>query len=290
MYLKMGDRGDQVKLLQELLNKSINANITTDGIFGKKTEDSVKQFQKLNNLKVDGIIGQNTYSELLVLQQDKQSLYEKQGDYDIEDSPKEFINKSSKYVWLLDPGHGGMINGKYVTPGKRSPKIPPGVYEGVVNRAIVKYLYELLVDNDIDCAILVPENEDVSLGERVRRANKLHKENGRSRFISVHCNAAGDGVSWNMANGIDTFYDANSTQSHHLADAIQDRLIEFTKRRNRGVKTANFYVLRSTHMPAILCECGFMTNYEEALLLASTEFQKLVAHSIFEGIMDIECE
>jgi|GEM_PF-1869009 len=290
MYLKLDDTCNEVKILQELLNKAIQSKLTTDGIFGKGTKEAVENFQRIHKLKVDGIVGQNTYSELLTSQTDKHELYESQGDCDIVGSPREHINKDSKYIWLLDAGHGGMVNGKYVTPGKRSPKIPPGVYEGVVNRKIVGYLQELLIDNDIDCVVIVPEEEDVTLGERVRRANKIHKETGRARYISVHCNAAGDGVSWNMANGMDTFYDATSSKSRDMAETIQDRLIEFTGRRDRGSKVANFYVLRSTIMPAILCECGFMTNYEEALLLGSVEFQKLIAHSIMEGILDIENE
>jgi N-acetylmuramoyl-L-alanine amidase len=290
MYLRIEDTGNEVSQIQTLLNKSINAGLTVDGHFGKKTQQAVKDFQKINKLKVDGIVGQKTYSELLVSQTDKHELYEKQGDYDIEDNPNEFINNNSKYIWIIDAGHGGMIDGKYVTPGKRSPKVPPGVYEGVVNRQISKYLYELLIDNDIDCVLLVPENEDVSLGERVRRANKIHKETHRCRYVSIHCNAAGNGNEWNMANGIDTFYDKNSSGSRNMAKTIQDRLIEFTKRRDRGIKQANFYVLRSTLMPAVLCECGFMTNYEEAVLLSTDEYQKLVAHSILEGIFDIEDE
>lgn len=58
MVLKLGSRGNEVKLLQEKLN------LKTDGIFGPLTEEAVKDFQRSNGLKVDGIAGANTLSKL----------------------------------------------------------------------------------------------------------------------------------------------------------------------------------------------------------------------------------
>ena len=58
MVLKLGSRGNEVKLLQEKLN------LKTDGIFGPLTEEAVKDFQRSNGLEVDGIAGANTLSKL----------------------------------------------------------------------------------------------------------------------------------------------------------------------------------------------------------------------------------
>ena len=59
MVLKLGSRGNDVKLLQEKLNLKV------DGIFGPLTEEAVKDFQRSNGLKVDGIVGANTWNKLL---------------------------------------------------------------------------------------------------------------------------------------------------------------------------------------------------------------------------------
>ena len=58
----------------------------------------------------------------------------------------------SKYTWLLDPGHGGIIDGVYQTAGKRSPKFPDGsvLYEGEFNRDVVGRIIKLCQDNNID--------------------------------------------------------------------------------------------------------------------------------------------
>lgn len=62
--LRLGSKGDKVRYLQEILNY-YGYNVTVDGIFGKKTEAAVKQFQKSRKLNVDGIVGLKTWNALL---------------------------------------------------------------------------------------------------------------------------------------------------------------------------------------------------------------------------------
>ena len=76
---------------------------------------------------------------------------------------------------LLDPGHGGVINGIYQTPGKRSPLWSDGsqLFEGEFNRAITQGISQALTLRGIENKIIVPELEDISLPTRVRRANHV---------------------------------------------------------------------------------------------------------------------
>jgi len=64
-------------------------------------------------------------------------------------------------------------------------------------------------------------------------------------------------------------------------------LVKATKRNDRGIKTANFAVLRETSMPAILVECGFMTNKEEAALLKSDAYRQTCASAIVRGLANM---
>jgi N-acetylmuramoyl-L-alanine amidase len=103
--------------------------------------------------------------------------------------------------------------------------------------------------------------------------------------ISVHANAAGD--VWSPAHGIETFtYTSPSKVSVELAEKVQKSLIKATGLTDRGVKKADFHMVRETHMPSILCECGFMSNKEEAALLKSDAYQKKVAQVIVEELAD----
>jgi peptidoglycan hydrolase-like protein with peptidoglycan-binding domain len=64
--LRLGSKGDEVKYLQKYLNHYFPSTpLAVDGIFGKKTEDAVKKFQKSRGLKADGIVGSKTWSELI---------------------------------------------------------------------------------------------------------------------------------------------------------------------------------------------------------------------------------
>ena len=88
------------------------------------------------------------------------------------------MNKESNYLWIFDPGHGGIIDGVYQTAGKRSPKWEDGtqLFEGEFNRAVVKRLVKLCNDNGIDCINLVDTEEDIPLRERTDKANDIWRE------------------------------------------------------------------------------------------------------------------
>ncbi len=199
-----------------------------------------------------------------------------------------------KHTWLLDPGHGGLIDGIYQTLGKRSPQFEDGrvLYEGVFNRDVVARLLTLCQSAGIAAVNLVDTNEDLSLHHRITKANLLHKENRNSIYVSVHANAFGNGKDFNSAGGICTFHHYKSQNGKKLADVLQPHLVEKTGFKDRGViandKWANFYVLRKTHMPAVLSENGFMTNLKDAEALMTDEMRQKIAEAHFEMIKEVE--
>jgi len=199
-----------------------------------------------------------------------------------------------KYTWLLDPGHGGLIDGVYQTAGKRSPKFPDGstLYEGVFNRDVVGRIIKLCHEHQISCINLVDTEEDMSLRHRVTKANLFHKENRNSIYVSVHANAFGNGREFNKAKGVCSFHHYRSKKGKRLAKVLQRWLGDLTPFRNRGVRSndswANFYVLRKTHMPAVLSENGFMTNFDDACNLMDPDVRQAVADAHFAMIQEIE--
>lgn len=176
----------------------------------------------------------------------------------------------------IDDGHG------METAGKRTPAFSDGsvMRENEFNRAVVAYLHDELIRNGFSVVLTAPEDTDTSLATRVQRANDAHAD----YFVSVHANAFGNG--WNDANGVESFvYALNDAKTTSLARCIQHELVQETGLRDRGVKeNGELYVLRKTTMPAVLCECGFMTNEKEAQLLKSDAYRKKCATSICKGI------
>jgi N-acetylmuramoyl-L-alanine amidase len=174
---------------------------------------------------------------------------------------------------MLDAGHG------YNTPGKRS---PDGFREYEFTRAVANYAKKLLdTYKDVTVYFAHSDERDIPLNERTDMANRLKVD----IFVSIHANAFGS--TWNDANGIETFvYVTKPPIAYALAQKIQRNLITSTGLRNRGVKTADFHVLRETNMDAVLVECGFYTNQEELKLIRSEAYRTKCAEAIVKGLVD----
>jgi N-acetylmuramoyl-L-alanine amidase len=174
---------------------------------------------------------------------------------------------------FINAGHGKN------TPGKRTPDGTMREYD--FNSAVAKQVRDNLEEYE-NVKVFFPHSDsmDVPLQERTDFAN----EEKADAYISIHANAF-SGV-WNSANGIETFiYPGAGDDTKQLAKLIHTEMIEMTKRKDRGLKEANFHELRETDMPAVLVECGFMTNLVESKLLKTVSYRLLCARAITEGLV-----
>lgn len=194
---------------------------------------------------------------------------------------------------ILDPGHGGLINDKYVTPGKRSPKWMDGtqLFEGVFNRYVVCRLVELLKAEGICAVNIVTEQEDISLTERVERANKIYKDNPNAILLSIHANAA---LKEGTASGYEMFVYNGSEVSGDIAEIMVDEygksMPELDLRVDnpyRNYKEANFKILRETSGRAVLIECAFMDRYHPDCEMMLNHKDRFVC-AIFAGILELK--
>lgn len=163
-------------------------------------------------------------------------------------------------ILLIDSGHGGFIAGQYQTLGKKF-TFADGttIYEGEFNRAIKARILELLHQQGIPFIDLVPEQKDISLKERVQRANAYHQQyKGKTLFFSIHADAGGG-----SGSGVFVARKCSKKSLVMAATAQQSFLKHFPESRFRGIKPKDFYVLKYTHMPAILLENFFMDNETE---------------------------
>lgn len=172
---------------------------------------------------------------------------------------------------IIDAGHGPETNGKRSPDGRLREFYFNGVVANEVKKQLTAIGHTVIFSHDT--------KQDVPLYERTTLANRLKVD----LFVSIHANAFGTG--FNAANGIETFtYTAASAGSKKLSSFIHQALLLATGRKNRGQKKADFAVLRDTRMPAVLVECGFMTNQEELALLKTGDYQKRCARAIAFGI------
>lgn len=174
--------------------------------------------------------------------------------------------------WILDPGHGGMSFGYYLTKGKQSPQVPPGIYEGEFNRSVCEMAQNLRPN----IIVTIPGPINVPLKIRAKYINELATKLGPENcaLISVHANAMGR-RGWDDAKGFTVFHSRTPLrESKRLANVAERCLTEANYAESRGVKKANFGIITFGHkrilkvkIPAILVELGFMTHWDEASLL-----------------------
>ncbi len=186
---------------------------------------------------------------------------------------------------ILDNGHG--IN----TPGKCSPD--KSLLEYKWAREMVDLIIEQLTKLGINAVKLVPENADISLRERVRRANQIYKNtNKQAILISVHCNAAGADGKWHNATGWSVFVAKNASQnSKKLATSLYQEAEKNDLQGNRSVPKEKYWVqslamCRDTNCPAVLTENMFQDNKEDVVLLLSEEGKKKIVNTHVQGILN----
>lgn len=169
---------------------------------------------------------------------------------------------------FLDVGHGGKDPGAVGINGLREKDINLSVSE-LVGKTLKKHNVEVFYSRTTDVFI--------NLTERSRMANKL----GVDVFVSIH----GNKVDNEQAQGLETFSHPLSKNGAVLARCIQDSILKdklYTK--DRGIKTANFSVLRNTKMTAALVELGFLSNKEDSQILINKQYE--LAKSAAKGILN----
>lgn len=174
----------------------------------------------------------------------------------------------------FDAGHG--IN----TPGKRTPN---GEREWSFNDVVVRYAIALLRDYvDIE-TIRVDDytgRTDIPLAARTNQANDWKAD----AYISVHHNALKG--EWGSHTGTETYIYPGSKISKKLAEAIHPQIIMKFKLKDRGIKEANFQVLRNSKMPAILIEGGYMDSLLDIIAMRDESRLRAQAEGIVLGLVN----
>lgn len=192
-----------------------------------------------------------------------------------------------KHLWILDNGHGKE------TAGKRSPIWEDGsqLFEYEFNRDVVSRISDILWQENIDHEILVPEDQDVSLANRVKRANVFAKKNPNSIVLSIHGNAGG-GQGWEIW----TVPSEGVSNSDKIAmifyQEVQKEFLGFKMRKGLSEKEpdkeAAFTILTKTTCPAILTENFFYDDKEECRLMMTDKFRQKIAKAHVDAILKIE--
>jgi N-acetylmuramoyl-L-alanine amidase len=166
---------------------------------------------------------------------------------------------------VIDAGHGGHDRGGI--PGQR-------VAEKDMTLDVAQRLSNVLSASGYRVVMTRSSDVFVPLGGRVAIANSYRN----AVFVCIHFNATGR----SGASGIETYF--YSRDSLPLASAIHHYVTGGAPSANRGVRRRGYYVLRKTSIPAVLVECGFLTNPTEAAYAQSASYRQKLAEEIAAGV------
>ena len=185
-------------------------------------------------------------------------------------------------VVVIDAGHGGKDPGKV------------GVNDALekeINLQIALRLKNLLEQNDVIVVLTREEDKDLASDQATNRKNEdmraraaLISETNPVLMVSIHQNSYPEAD----VDGAQVFYYAGSESGKQLGTMIQNSLKSEIDDGNHRVAKANkdYYLLKKAICPAVIAECGFLSNPEEAALLVTEEYQEKLAFAIHLGIME----
>ncbi len=180
-------------------------------------------------------------------------------------SSRSSADDGSSLTVVIDAGHGGHDRGGI--PGQR-------VAEKDMTLDVALRLRNILSANGYNVVMTRSTDVFVPLGGRVAIANSYRN----AVFVCIHFNA----TPRSGASGIETYF--YSRESLPLASAIHYYVAGGAPSENRGVRRRGYYVLRKTNVPAVLVECGFLTNPTEAAYAQTTSYRQRLAEEIAAGV------
>ncbi len=180
-------------------------------------------------------------------------------------------------VVVLDAGHGGWDPGKTGTAGAN---------EKELNLAIVEKLAEYLELGGAE--VILTRGDDAALGDGkgtdMAERKRIVNESGGDIMVSIHQNAFPSA----KVRGAQVFYHNSSGNGKLLAECVQESLRSRVDDSNhrQAKENTSYYILKTTEIPAVIVECGFLSNYEEEKLLNDEGYQEKIAWAIYCGILD----
>ena len=263
-------RGDDVRALQRRLNALGFDAGREDSIFGARTDQAVREFQRNVGRFPDGIVGPDTLQAVERLRPP------------LEGPSRAVVREEEAVLTLdsslhgfrvaIDPGHG---------PGDPGIEGPTGLREGDVTVLLAREVATELEDLGAEPRLLRAPEEDPAPSERAVRANG----HGAQVCVSIHLNGHPTDAG---AEGSSCYYygreGTHSPAGRRLADLVQEELTARLGLVDGRTHALSVALLRETQMPAVQVEPCFITNPREERLLREPGFRRDVAVSIVRGV------
>lgn len=193
----------------------------------------------------------------------------------------ENINGEKKTV-VVDPGHGGMDPGKIGINDVEEKEINLEI-SLMLRDKLEKQGIQVVMTRETDQGLYDKDSSNKKVQDLQRRVELIHEEQPVC-VVSIHQNSYPDA----SVKGAQVFYYEDSTEGKKLAEELQNALIAQVDPENHRQAKGNttYYLLERTDVPLVICECGFLSNPEEAELLTDQAYQETLTDAIVSGILE----
>ena len=193
----------------------------------------------------------------------------------------ENINGEKKTV-VVDPGHGGMDPGKIGINDVEEKEINLEI-SLMLRDKLEKQGIQVVMTRETDQGLYDEDSSNKKVQDLQRRVELIHEEQPVC-VVSIHQNSYPDA----SVKGAQVFYYEDSTEGKKLAEELQNALIAQVDPENHRQAKGNttYYLLERTDVPLVICECGFLSNSEEAELLTDQAYQETLTDAIVSGILE----
>ena len=181
---------------------------------------------------------------------------------------------------VLDAGHGG------IDPGSigRKTKTTESELNLKITLKLADYLKAggfnvILTRNGAD-GLYGVYSKDYKKRDMLARKEKILKSKA-DLVVSIHMNSFTNSA----YRGAQVFYNSNNPESENLASSVQQIFASSLPESDKGISVGDYYILKCTNIPTILCECGYLSNESDEALLIDDEYQTKLAYSIYKGVV-----
>lgn len=187
---------------------------------------------------------------------------------------------------ILDAGHGGFDGGAVAQDGTVEKDINLNIAL-TLEKMLKSSGFEVIMTRSTDTSTEDNSNDRIPSKKKSDLKNRLllMKKYDNAIFVSIHLNK----FTTSAARGSQIFYSGNSDESKILSDYIQNCIVNKIQKDNKRVNkkaTSSTYILYNATVPAVLVECGFLSNKQELELLKNEKYQNEMAFCIYCGILD----
>lgn len=181
----------------------------------------------------------------------------------------------------LQSAHGGTDPGKIGVNGEKEKELNLEITM-LLKEKLEKQGIQVVLTRDSDGGLYDEQSNNKKVQDLQRRCELIHKTSPRCA-VSIHQNS----YTTPEVKGAQVFYYTNSAEGKKLAEGLQTALVEGVDPENHREAKGNtsYYLLKKTDVPLAIVECGFLSNPEEAGLLATKEYQEKVAEAVCTGIL-----